>query len=68
MKEWEEKTCIQFVPRTTQKGYVEFFAGDGRDSALPFVYLYCRRVFIDAVHGRGAWMRCMNAVHGLECV
>ncbi|KAL9984774.1 hypothetical protein ACROYT_G007107 [Oculina patagonica] len=29
MKEWEEKTCIRFVPRTTQKDYVEFFAGDG---------------------------------------
>ena len=29
MKEWEKKTCIRFVPRTTQKDYVEFFAGDG---------------------------------------
>lgn len=29
MKEWEEKTCIRFVPRTTQKDYVEFFAGEG---------------------------------------
>lgn len=29
MKEWEEKTCIRFVPRTTQKNYVEFFSGDG---------------------------------------
>ena len=29
MKEWEEKTCIRFVPRTTQEDYVEFFAGDG---------------------------------------
>lgn len=28
MKEWEEKTCIRFVPRTTQKNYVEFFSGD----------------------------------------
>jgi len=29
MKEWEEKTCIRFVPRTTHTDYVEFFAGDG---------------------------------------
>ena len=29
IKEWEEKTCIRFVPRTSQKDYVEFFAGDG---------------------------------------
>lgn len=29
MKEWKEKTCIRFVPRTTQKNYVEFFKGDG---------------------------------------
>ena len=29
MKEWEENTCIRFLPRTNQKDYVEFFAGDG---------------------------------------
>ncbi|KAM7432498.1 hypothetical protein ABFA07_017084 [Porites harrisoni] len=29
MKEWKEKTCIRFVPRTSQKNYVEFFKGDG---------------------------------------
>lgn len=29
IKEWEEKTCIRFVPRTSHKDYVEFFAGDG---------------------------------------
>lgn len=29
MKEWEEKTCIRFVARTSHKDYVEFFAGDG---------------------------------------
>ena len=31
MKEWEEKTCIRFVPRTTEEDYVEFFdAGFGK--------------------------------------
>lgn len=29
MKEWEEKTCIRFVPRTNEKDYVEFFDGSG---------------------------------------
>ena len=29
IKEWEEKTCIRFVPRAGHKDYVEFFAGDG---------------------------------------
>lgn len=29
IKEWEEKTCIRFVPRASHKDYVEFFAGDG---------------------------------------
>ncbi|XP_028402334.1 zinc metalloproteinase nas-15-like [Dendronephthya gigantea] len=27
MKEWEEKTCIRFVPRTNQASYVEFIDG-----------------------------------------
>lgn len=31
MKEWEEKTCLRFVPRTDEKDYVEFFdAGFGK--------------------------------------
>ncbi|CAB3982537.1 chymotrypsinogen B-like [Paramuricea clavata] len=29
MKEWSEKTCIRFVRRTNQAGYVEFFRGGG---------------------------------------
>ncbi|KAJ7379142.1 hypothetical protein OS493_017640 [Desmophyllum pertusum] len=29
MKEWEDKTCIKFVKRTTQKAYIEFFVGKG---------------------------------------
>ena len=24
MKEWQDKTCIRFVPRTNQRDYVEF--------------------------------------------
>ena len=31
IKEWEEKTCVRFVPRTYEKDYVEFFdAGFGK--------------------------------------
>ncbi|XP_065060541.1 uncharacterized protein LOC135687798 [Rhopilema esculentum] len=33
MKEWEEKTCIRFKPRTTEKDYVEFI-DDGFPSIL----------------------------------
>ncbi|CAH3016431.1 unnamed protein product [Porites evermanni] len=29
IKEWEEKTCIKFVKRTTQKAYIEFTVQDG---------------------------------------
>ena len=29
MKEWEQKTCIRFKPRTNEKDYIEFFAGSG---------------------------------------
>jgi hypothetical protein len=29
IKEWQEKTCIRFVPRTDQKDYIEFFSGKG---------------------------------------
>lgn len=29
MSEWENKTCIRFVPRTTQTDYVNFFRGSG---------------------------------------
>ncbi|KAJ7379140.1 hypothetical protein OS493_017638 [Desmophyllum pertusum] len=34
MKEWEEKTCIKFVKRTTQKDYIEFFVGKGCYSSV----------------------------------
>eukprot|EP00795_Rhopilema_esculentum_P003261 gene3261-1588_t len=27
MKEWEEKTCIRFKPRTDERDYIEFFDG-----------------------------------------
>ncbi|XP_048587973.1 astacin-like [Nematostella vectensis] len=27
IKEWQQKTCIRFVPRTDQKDYVQFFDG-----------------------------------------
>ena len=29
IKEWEQKTCVRFVPRTDQKDYIEFFDGSG---------------------------------------
>ncbi|XP_078359753.1 hatching enzyme 1.2-like [Oculina patagonica] len=29
IKEWEEKTCVKFVPRTNETDYVEFFRGKG---------------------------------------
>jgi hypothetical protein len=28
-KEWESQTCLQFVPRTTEPDYVEFFGSGG---------------------------------------
>ena len=31
MREWEEKTCLRFVPRTTEAAYIEFVdAGFGK--------------------------------------
>ncbi|EDO47849.1 predicted protein, partial [Nematostella vectensis] len=32
MEEWEKKTCIRFVERTTQTDYVEFYHGEGCNS------------------------------------
>lgn len=29
MNEWEQKTCVRFVPRTNQEDYIEFFDGSG---------------------------------------
>lgn len=29
IKEWEEKTCVKFVPCTNETDYVEFFRGKG---------------------------------------
>ncbi|CAH3104393.1 unnamed protein product, partial [Pocillopora meandrina] len=29
MKEWQQKTCIKFVPRTNQRDYIEFFVDKG---------------------------------------
>ncbi|KAJ7379144.1 hypothetical protein OS493_017642 [Desmophyllum pertusum] len=29
IREWEEKTCIKFKPRTWQRDYIEFFIGSG---------------------------------------
>ncbi|XP_078357409.1 blastula protease 10-like [Oculina patagonica] len=34
MKEWEEKTCIKFVKRTTEQAYIEFFVGKGCYSSV----------------------------------
>eukprot|EP00795_Rhopilema_esculentum_P003258 gene3258-1584_t len=39
MKEWEEKTCIRFKPRTTEKDYVEFI-----DDGFAQCYSYVGRV------------------------
>ena len=37
MKEWEEKTCIKFKPRTTEKDYIEFI-DDGYGKCVTTVF------------------------------
>ena len=45
MRVWEQSSCLNFVRRTTEKDYTEFFKRGGRVFFTVVVYFYFQRMY-----------------------